>query len=249
MNFSYFDYNQLLETITGQGYRIASFHDYGQQEKACILRHDVDLSISKAVELAEFEANRAVPVKSTFFILLRSDFYNPATLSNVLRLQRILGLGHEIGLHFDEKSYSDGCENGIIERVQSEIETLQKILERPVRTVSMHRPSAKTLESNYRFDNALNTYSSVFFREFKYLSDSRMNWREDPIAAVKSNQYPRLQIVTHPVWYHHQTATAKQTLRNFVVQALEDRYCALEQNIRDLDEIIKREDIHEHQTV
>ena len=41
-----------------------------------ISRHDIDYSIEKAVELAALEAEENV--KSTYFVLLSSEFYNLA---------------------------------------------------------------------------------------------------------------------------------------------------------------------------
>ena len=42
----------------------------------------------------------------------------------------------------------------------------------------------------------INSYSKEFFQNFKYVSDSRMKWREDVMKYVKEKQYPRMQILT-----------------------------------------------------
>ena len=53
---------------------------------------------------------------------LHSEFYNPLQSSEIVRLQEILSLGHEIGIHFDMSHYqvsSDGqleCE--LLEQVK-----------------------------------------------------------------------------------------------------------------------------------
>lgn len=52
-----------------------------------ILRHDIDNSLSQALRLAEIEAEEGV--KSTWFVLLRTDFYNPASAASQKTLRRI----------------------------------------------------------------------------------------------------------------------------------------------------------------
>ena len=43
-------------------------------EKKVLLRHDIDLSLEKALEMAEIEAELGVP--AVYFLFLRSPFYN-----------------------------------------------------------------------------------------------------------------------------------------------------------------------------
>ena len=57
------------------------------------------------------------------------------------------------------------------------------------------------LENEVSFPSMINSYSSKFFKEFKYLSDSRMHWRENVEAVIKSHDYHRLHILTHAFWY------------------------------------------------
>lgn len=77
--------------------------------------------------------------------LLRTDFYNPTSVGNVRMLEEIYHLGHNIGLHFDEKVLEGGGDRELVNRVQEEVNTLQDLLEIPIRSVSMHRPSPTTL--------------------------------------------------------------------------------------------------------
>ena len=51
------------------------------------LRHDVDISIKKAVEMAEVE--QAAGLHSTYYILLTSPFYNAFSTDNIQRIKTI----------------------------------------------------------------------------------------------------------------------------------------------------------------
>ena len=73
-----------------------------------------------------------------------------------------------------------------------------------VESVSMHIPSQRTLEANYiiKGGKIINSYSNVFFKEFKYVSDSKMHWRENVYDVIESGKYQRIHLLTHPVWYN-----------------------------------------------
>ena len=103
MEFTYASYRALLALLRERGYSFRDYHHYGDVSRCVILRHDVDFSLERAVRLAELEAEMGVG--ATYFALLRTDFYNPASQRGAAALRRIQSLGHEIGLHFDEKAY------------------------------------------------------------------------------------------------------------------------------------------------
>ena len=77
MNFTYSDYRKLIALLWDNGYTFANYHDFEKHKRCIIMRHDVDNSLSQAVRLAELEEECGV--QSTFFVLLRTDFYNAAS--------------------------------------------------------------------------------------------------------------------------------------------------------------------------
>ncbi len=81
----------------------------------------------------------------------------------------------------------------------------------------------------------INSYSNVFFREFKYLSDSRRRWREDVIGYIKNETYDKLHILTHAFWYHDEEKSLGETLHDFMDGATRERYESLRENFTDLD--------------
>lgn len=103
----------------------------------------------------------------------------------------------------------------------------------------MHRPSRWILESGIEFENIINSYSKTFFSDFKYLSDSRMHWREDVMDIICEKKFDKLHILTHPFWYSDAAENMKYKVSSFINNANQERYEEMKDNIRDLDEILK----------
>lgn len=235
MEFTYLAYQHLIELLKKNEYQIINYEEYNNYDKTAILRHDIDMNITKALEMAKVEAE--LGVKSTYFVLLTSDFYNPFSKKNQAMLQEIRELGHTIGLHFDEVRY-EGSETRV-EQIEKEIGLLEQCLECEVTTVSMHRPSQETLDANLviRQGKVINSYGTEFFHDFKYVSDSRRRWRENVYSIVESNEFTRLHILTHPIWYNQVEIKMRDSLKEFVFSATDERYNTLTENIRDLQEV------------
>ena len=107
----------------------------------------------------------------------------------------------------------------------------------------MHRPSKKFLEMNLEIPEMINSYQKEFFENFKYVSDSRMNWRENIKEIINSNKYEKLHILTHPFWYEDKEDTMKNKLKKFLENSIIDRYYALDDNLKDLESVISKEEI------
>lgn len=242
MEFTYAAYRALLSLLREEGYSVRNYHNYADAPRCVILRHDIDTSLPRAVRLAELEAEEGV--QSTWFVLLRTDFYNVFSRSGREALDRICSLGHEIGLHFDEASYVPAL--GPEELVQSVIKEcgllsalLDGVSPSSVSVVSMHRPSRETLEADYDIPGIINSYGKTFFRDFKYLSDSRRRWREPVEEIIRSGEHDRFHILTHAFWYHEEEEDISQTVGDFIRMANRERYRHMAENITDLESILK----------
>ena len=178
---------------------------------------------------------------SNGFVLLTSDFYNLLSKKNRDIISRIIKCGHDIGLHFDEMRYDEQekTTTGVKLLIEREAQLLSEILGYNIKSVSMHRPSKETLNADYNFDNGLvNSYGREFFHGFKYISDSRMRWRENVDEIINSNQHKRIHILTHAFWYNHEELTMKKIIQKFINEGKQDRYNILNDNITDLDSIL-----------
>ena len=242
MNFAYYSYRHLLERIENDGYAISDYHMCDSYSKCVILRHDIDTSLEAALNLARIECGCGV--KSTWFILLKTDFYNIASAHSQKIIQEIISMGHEIGLHFDEKSYSFNTHSEDVPKaIIKEAAILSDICDYPITTVSMHRPSKETLDADYSIPGIVNSYGNKFFKQYKYLSDSRCRWREPVEEIVSSGKYDKLHILTHAFWYHETDQTINETIASFVNSANRVKYDQLTDNITDLAAIMKPEEV------
>ena len=234
VSFTYAFYSELISCLKKEGYSFADYHNYEDYSKCVILRHDIDNSIDKSIAMAEVEAR--LGVKSTYFVLVTSDFYNVGSKKNLEGLRKIQKLGHEIGLHFDEMAY-EATEN-VPSAIARESSVLSGIIGTQVTTVSMHRPSNKTLEANYEIPGMINSYGKTFFNDFKYLSDSRRRWREPVLDIINSGQYDKLHILTHAIWYNEEEEDIHDTIKAFVTSANKERYYQEKENIKDIESIL-----------
>jgi hypothetical protein len=183
------------------------------------MRHDIDVDVDAALRLARLERQVNSQMKATYFVLLTSEFYNVFAKRSLEGLVSIAGLGHELGLHFDETKYPEASSDSLVDAMHEEASTLGRALGIEVKTVSMHMPSKRTLDANYDLGTLVNSYSARFFREFKYLSDSKMHWREDAETIIKSHQYDNLHLLTHAFWYSETPQTAPEIMRGFAARA------------------------------
>lgn len=165
-------------------------------------RHDVDLSIHRALALARIEAEEGV--RSTFLLLLHSIFYSLLE-TDVLRRARAVGdLGHELGLHFDPGFYGGfSSADDQARALAAERTLLEHLLERPVRVVSLHNPGTCPVvdERAERLGGMLNASARSVVDGYRFVSDSNGYWRGDRLADVLEGDDERLCVLTHPGWW------------------------------------------------
>lgn len=240
MEFTYLAYEKLIKQLKDKGYEFCDYTNYIDGNKVVILRHDIDTSLNKALEIARLE--NSLGISAYYFILLSTDFYNINSEKSLKILKEIRQLGGKIGLHFDEKKYNLKSKEDYIKYVNYELDILSRVLEEKIDVVSMHRPSKDFLEMDLEIPNIINSYQKKFFNDFKYVSDSRMNWRENIEEIIDSEKYSQLHILTHPFWYSEKMESMEEKLEQFLKLATKERYESLEENIRDFEKIIKKEE-------
>ena len=163
-----------------------------------MLRHDIDQSIAIARELADVES--AEGWRSTWFVLVRTDMYNPFSQANVAHMRAMIAAGHEFGLHLDA-TYYEG-ETALQKGAEVECRMLEDVLGEAVRVISFHRPAQHLIGGNMLLAGRLNTYMDRFVKDMGYSSDSRGQWRFGPPLAHKALAERRaLQLLTHAIWW------------------------------------------------
>ena len=242
MEFTYNAYRNLVRILRDCGYTLSSYKDWGNTSRCAILRHDIDNDIEKALKLAKVE--QELGVKSTFFVLVTSDFYNVFSAKSEGMLKAIIDCGHNIGLHFDEMRYTDIITpQDACAHILEEATLLSLSTGTPVDMVSMHRPSKMMLEADLEIPGMINSYGQVYFKRFKYLSDSRRRWREPIEDIIKSGAFERLHILTHAIWYNEIEIDLHGSISAFINAGNIQRYNAEMENITDLPSIMSPEEV------
>ncbi len=195
--FSLDAYRRLLAEFIEQGYRTVGFNSVDPTSRHLVLRHDVDISLTLAVALAE--AEHEMGYASHYFVLATCEQYNPATQAGREALARIVSLGHRVGLHFDAALESS---EPLEERVASEARFLSSLAGAPVSMLSFHRPAQHWIDNPASLAGLPHSYQPRYFSDIGYCSDSRGGWwRGAPLEhdAVKAGT--ALQLLTHPEWW------------------------------------------------
>jgi hypothetical protein len=199
-DFTLDGYRALISALLKRGYIACDFATADPEKAHLILRHDLDISIQAALPIAEIEAE--LGVGATYFVLVRTEMYNPFSDTARRDLGRLEKLGHRIGLHFDAALYSGGAAS-LDAAATAECGVLETILGRPVEAISLHRLAPDWLGRREALAGRLHTYQPRFFEGMGFCADSRGEWRfGNPLDNATVAAGRALQLATHPIWWN-----------------------------------------------
>jgi hypothetical protein len=197
--FSPPSYRALIDTFRARDYELRDFFSVEPGSRHLILRHDIDVSLDAALELAELEA--VLGARASYFVLLRCELYNPFGAVGRSQLRRLRALGHEVGLHFDAALVEGGVEAFDIAATE-ECAMLEGLIGAPVRVISFHRPAPALLGLERALAGRAHAYEPRFFRAIGYCSDSRGAFHHGhPLDHPAVAAGRALQLLTHPIWW------------------------------------------------
>lgn len=202
---SYELYRKIILLIKSYGTHIVLGRDVKDYDKFIIMRHDVEFSPERAYKLSLIETKE--DFCSNYFFQITNNSYNIFSKRNLNYINEMVSNGHEIGLHFHVNGLTK--EYDIREKIQQEIDVMEKMLKTEIKTFSIHRPTPDILGMNIRFDNITNAYQSEYFDfarsegelecvEIKYISDARHHWNYGVPGEKIFNQFKKVQILVHP---------------------------------------------------
>jgi hypothetical protein len=229
--FTYDGYRELIRGCIHAGYRFGAFREALPDaaldgQPLVLMRHDIDFDLRKARAMAEVEHEEGV--QATYFFLLRTDHYNLFSKPGSAEIERILQMGHHLGLHFDCAAYRlDATESELAAACRKEADALAAWFGVEVEIVSYHRPNAQVLTGNPRLSAPRpHAYMARFMKDMKYCSDSRGEWRYgDPRSQPEFHARKPMQILIHPLWWGTTLSDAKETLATWLdghTETLED---------------------------
>jgi hypothetical protein len=174
------------------------FHKISEYERGCgvYLRHDVDLCVTSALNMAILE--QELGIFSTYYFMVSSSTYNLLNLKNTEMVKTISEMGHEVGLHFDSAVHASKS-TPLNSTFGLEIELLQNVLGKSVTSFSLHNPSVNGFEEVGT--HLISAYDQTIFPRDIYISDSRMQFRSDVIDTLRLHRKERAQLLLHPIHF------------------------------------------------
>jgi len=190
--FSLDHYGELLDAAAAGGYRWASF-DAKPRAGDLFLRHDVDLSLEAALELARLEHER--DVRATYFLMTESVFYNLDSHGGLQAQRQLRTWGHAVGLH------------AVHPRAEPD--------DRFDAVLAWHNPEAGYVHEPVA--GFVNVMQPPWFTKGKYRSDSNQHWREGcPHEELRAGAFEWLQLLVHPEIWVYSGETMRETMHSML---------------------------------
>ena len=220
-------YKDFINEFLLNGYRVVMFDSLDLSKKnQLILRHDIDFDIKAAYEIAVIE--HEINVKSTFFFLLRGDFYNLTSSENYDLVKKIESLGHKISLHYDIEIYTDPKKELI-----EEIKIFEDFFNAKIDIISVHRPSKDFLKNPNNYFDVSNTYEDKYFEQISYFADSGGRFRfGSPLESPDYKLNHNIQLLTHPIWWTSNLSSVDDILNQFIRRRKSDLKLLFGKNIK-----------------
>jgi hypothetical protein len=220
MDFTLNTYKTLLETLLVQGFIFQPLSAFMQSpgNHVIILRHDVDRRPGNALKTARLEHD--LDITASYYFRAGPESWDEAII------QKIDGLGHEIGYHYESLSAYKGDPGRAWEDFQVNLEKLRELA--PVKTICMHGSPLSRINNldlwktyDYRELGIIGEpYLDVDFSEVFYITDTGRKWNnagasirdrvdsgfdipikntEHLIALIEKDELPRKAMINvHP---------------------------------------------------
>ena len=183
-DFTLTTYRKLLQNLYANGYSFQTLQDYTKQteDKAVILRHDVDRLPENALVIAKIEKEAGIKA-SYYFRIIKESFDENIII-------QIAKMGHEIGYHYENLTTCGGDLRLSIDDFRLNLKKLRKFY--PIKTICMHGSPISKHDNrelwkyyNYREYGIISEpYFDLNFNEVFYLTDTGRSWNNYK-ASVK----------------------------------------------------------------
>ena len=185
----------------------------------CLIRHDVDFSVSSALRMAALEAD--LGLSATYFLLFSAD-YNLLAPQNSGLPRALVEMGHEVGLHYDSAAVAALAPDEAVELLRAEAALLGMLAGAPVRVIARHSPGFGGRDP-MEGTEFINAYDPGFTTEITYISDSCGAWRDHAVEALSADELPsRVQLLIHPLFWDEDAADRWSRLEHLRLARLEE---------------------------
>jgi len=184
----------MTATVAKQDFSIKRLRTLLSTDANVEWRHDVDFDPECALKMAWLE--RELGVQSTYYVMARSEFYNPFAALTCKVFLQIHDCGHQLGLHVDLglPRKAKVSTNRMVQACLDDRDLLRLVL--PVsNAVAFHAPPRDIMGRDIPgFEHAMGSEWVG-----KYIGDSRGVWKESPEKRLADGG--PLQVNLHPEWW------------------------------------------------
>lgn len=183
-DFTHTIYKELLNTFINNGYIFITVEEYfsdnyNKNRPFIIMRHDVDRRPNNSLEMSKIE--NSMGIKSTYYFRTIHQTFKP----NIIK--EIIGLGHEIGYHYESLAQTNGDYEEAIDDFEFNLNRLRELY--PIRHIAMHgRPTSKwdsrDLWKHYDYKQykiVSEPYFDIDFNRVFYATDAGRAWGDERI--------------------------------------------------------------------
>ena len=196
--FSYKAYIKILHKYKD---KFCDFANVESMKSYVLLRHDVEFSPIRALEIAKIENNENI--SSSFLFQVRSNAYNVLSSINRKIINEIISLGHKVGLHFYVTHLEENNWDSLRMELLKQADILNFAINKEIDRFSYHRPPRWVLKNREdHLKNLINMYGKSYFelseapQHIKYLADSKHSF---PYGNPMGNYaFNKMQILLHP---------------------------------------------------
>ncbi len=218
-DFSYAYFRKLLHTVRSHftAHRLSEAPKllHTATSPLIFLRHDVKISLSRALRMAEIEHEYGLP--ATYMVRSDSPLYSLDDRNTRRFLWEILQLGHEVALHL-EVSINEPQDLLFLRIVEQQLhiarKKIEEITKQPVLSLSFHHSIPQLLGGPLLIDGLVNA-DALPLQQW-IISDNAGIWRDgEPISTIATPKSPILQLVIQPIWWGEHHLSAPERLQEF----------------------------------
>jgi len=174
VDFTIKQYFRLLSSV--QHNNIATFREFVTRphSNSIVLRHDVDKRPDKSLEFAQVQVN--IGAKGSYYFRAVPESWDEVII------QKIAGMGHEIGYHYETMDTANGDIDLAWDQFRYNLDKLRKLVD--VKTICMHGSPRSKFDNrdlwkkyDYRTQGIIGEpYYDIDFNEVFYLTDTGRRW-------------------------------------------------------------------------
>jgi len=199
--YSLESYRYLLDLALKADYRFMGFTEECDTHGRCIyLRHDIDVSVDMAIELAQI--NSLLGIKGTFFLLLRSPYYNLFSYRTLDGVRKINDLGQRLGFHYHLPTVIPSTEDELANLILTDFSIVKDLIPEMEPIFAWHNGRNDLLVRSLSFTvpGLVNVYSSYFVKEVPYYADSNMRYSVAEFKdVIQKKDHKKLHLLFHPL--------------------------------------------------